>query len=112
MYTVTRGGPDPGRLMGLFCSWLAASKANKWNGRNVTRWSNEGFDRTFRAAEVEVDPVKRAALLIRLNDRVCNDHTAVPIVMRPKPGALVNNLHAPISGWATESSGIQAGYRA
>lgn len=58
------------------------------------------------------DIAKAKTLLIRLNDRVCNDHTAVPIVMRPNPGARVNHLHAPISSWATESSGIQDGYRA
>jgi len=28
MYTSTRGGPEPGRFMELFCSWLIASKAN------------------------------------------------------------------------------------
>jgi peptide/nickel transport system substrate-binding protein len=112
MYTITRGGPDPGRFMELFCSWLAASKANKWNGRNITRWSNAEYDRTFRAAEVEVEPVKRAALLIRLNDLVCNDHAVVPIVMRPKPSALATQLHAPISGWATEASWIHDWYRA
>jgi hypothetical protein len=53
--------PDPGRFLELFCSWLAASKANKWNGRNITRWRNDEYDTTFRAAEGEIDPVKRAA---------------------------------------------------
>jgi peptide/nickel transport system substrate-binding protein len=106
MYTITRGGPDPGRFMELFCSWLVASKANKYLGRNVTRWRSEEYDKTFRAAEIELDPVKRAALLIKLNDLICNAHVVVPIVSRPKLCALGKNLQAPISGWTQESGRI------
>jgi peptide/nickel transport system substrate-binding protein len=111
MYTSTRGGPDPGRFMELFCSWLIASKANKWLGRNVTRWRNDEYDRTFRAAETELDPVKRAALLVKLNDIVCNDHAVVPIIARNKLTAMSNQLKAPISGWAIESHRIFDWYR-
>ena len=106
MYTITRGGPDPGRFMELFCSWLVASKANKYLGRNVTRWRNDEYDKTFRASEIELDPVKRAALLIKLNDLICNAHVVVPIVARPKLCALGKNLQAPISGWTQESGRI------
>jgi peptide/nickel transport system substrate-binding protein len=106
MYTITRGGPDPGRFMELFCSWLVASKANKYLGRNVTRWRNDEYDKTFRAAEIELDPVKRAALLIKLNDLICNAHVVVPIVSRPKLSALGKSLQAPISGWTQESGRI------
>jgi peptide/nickel transport system substrate-binding protein len=35
---------------------------------NAPRWRNEEYDRTFDAAQIELDPVKRAALLIRGND--------------------------------------------
>jgi peptide/nickel transport system substrate-binding protein len=111
MYAVTRAGPDPGRFMELFCSWLAASKANKWLGRNVTRWRNAEYDRLFRATEAELDPVKRAALLVRMNDMVCDDHVVVPIVVRPKVSALAGNLRAPLSGWATETAFIHDWYR-
>ncbi|MFO1217778.1 MAG: peptide ABC transporter substrate-binding protein [Burkholderiaceae bacterium] len=111
MYTITRGGPDPGRFMELFCSWLVAGKANKYLGRNITRWRNDEYDKTFRAAETELDPVKRAALLIKLNDLVCNAHVVVPIVARPKLVAMANKLRAPISGWAVESGRIFDWYK-
>ena len=111
MYTITRGGPDPGRFMELFCSWLVASKANKWLGRNVTRWTNDEYDRTFRAAEIELDPVKRAAMLIRLNDIVCGDHAVLPVIARSKLTAMSNKLHAPISGWTGESGRIFDWYK-
>jgi peptide/nickel transport system substrate-binding protein len=112
MYTSTRGGPDPGRFMELFCSWLVSSKANKWLGRNVMRWRNEEYDNTFRAAEVELDTVKRAAMLVRLNDIVCSNHVVLPIIARSKLTALSNKLHAPISGWTGESGRIFDWYRA
>ena len=112
MYTSTRGGPDPGRFMELFCSWLVSSKANKWLGRNVMRWRNDEYDNTFRAAEVELDPVKRAAMLVRLNDIVCSHHVVLPIIARSKLTALSNKLHAPISGWTGESGRIFDWYRA
>jgi peptide/nickel transport system substrate-binding protein len=97
--------------MELFCSWLVASKENKYLGRNVTRWRNDEYDKTFRAAETELDPVKRAALLIKLNDLVCNAHVVVPIVARPKLNALGKNLQAPISGWTQESGRIFDWYK-
>jgi ABC-type transport system substrate-binding protein len=112
MYTSTRGGPEPGRFMELFCSWLIASKANKWLGRNVMRWRSDEYDRTYRASEIELDPTKRAALLIRLNDIVCTDHVVVPIIARSKMTAMSNKLRVPISGWAVESSRIGDWYRA
>ena len=111
MYQQGRTGPDPGRFLEMFCSWQVASKANKWEGRNVIRWRSDDYDRTFRAAEVELDPVKRAALLIRLNDIVCSEHAIIPIVYRPTASALLHALQAPISGWTIETAQIADWYR-
>ena len=47
--------------MRSFTSQEVATKDNKWSGRNVTRWRNEEYDRLWKAAEIEMDPVKRAA---------------------------------------------------
>ncbi|MBI3457540.1 MAG: peptide ABC transporter substrate-binding protein, partial [Candidatus Rokubacteria bacterium] len=59
---------DPQRSMEVFASWEVASKANKWAGRNTTRWHNEEYDRIWKAAATELDPVKRASLFIQMND--------------------------------------------
>ncbi|MDP4301088.1 peptide ABC transporter substrate-binding protein [Leptothrix discophora] len=112
MYQQGRNGPDPGRFMEMFCSWQLASRTNKWEGRNVIRWRHEAYDRTFRAAEVEVDPVRRAALLIELNDLVCNDGAIVPILYRPAVSALARRLRAPISGWTVETAQIADWFKA
>ena len=64
------GPPDPGRFMDRYVSWEFATKANKWQGRNISRWRHEEYDQLYRAAEVELDPVKRVAYFIRMNDLV------------------------------------------
>jgi peptide/nickel transport system substrate-binding protein len=93
------GGPDPLFFMNQFCSWEIASKANKWQGRNLSRWRNAEYDQVFRATERELDPVKRAALFIRMNDLVIENRVAIPLVNRPEIGAAAHKLQMTLSGW-------------
>ena len=99
MFTTAMTQPDPEVFMRQFASWEMATKENKWQGRNITRWRNEEFDNAFRAAEGELDPVKRAALFIRMNDLVCDNQVVIPVVYRPRVAAVSNKLRAPLSGW-------------
>src|SRR4026209_1556661 len=41
MYTTTMSQPDPEVFMVQFASYEAATKENKWQGRNITRWQNK-----------------------------------------------------------------------
>jgi peptide/nickel transport system substrate-binding protein len=82
MYNTTMTAPDPQYFMNQFCSWEAASKANKYQGRNVTRFRNEEYDKVYRAADSEVDPVKRAALFIKMNDIVIQNVVVIPVLWR------------------------------
>ena len=41
--------------------------------------ANDEYDKAYRAAESEIDPVKRAALFIRMNDLVWLGHI-IPLV--------------------------------
>jgi peptide/nickel transport system substrate-binding protein len=111
MYNNTMPQPDPEILMSQFCSWEIAGKDNKWQGRNVTRWRNDAYDDAYRAAQGELDPVKRAALFIRMNDLVCDDHAVIPIVNRPTVSAVANKLHATISGWDNDFWNLKDWYR-
>ena len=99
MYTTTMTQPDPEVFMQQFLSWEAASKENKWQGRNITRWRNETYDNLFKQAQNELDPVKRAAKFVQMNKMVVEDHVVVPVVARPAVQAVSNQLRAPISGW-------------
>ena len=110
-FTITQSGPDPERFMGQFVTSEVASKANKWQGRNYGRWRSEEFDKVFAAVGRELDPVKRAALLIQCNDLVCLDRYFVPIVSRPMVHGVINKLATPLSGWDATTWAIQSWYR-
>ena len=103
MYTTTMTQPDPQRFMDQFASWEIAAKANQWQGRNVTRWRNDEYDRTWKAAETEMDPVKRAALFIKMNDLAIQNIVVVPVVWRPRVAAISARLRDAIqSGWDSD----------
>jgi len=99
MFTTTMPQPDPEVFMNQYLSSEFASKANKWLGRNSTRYSNPEYDKVYLAAQSEMDPAKRAALFVRMNDMPVNDIAIIPVVYRPRTSAAVNNLVAPLSGW-------------
>jgi len=111
MYNTTMTQPDPERFMNQFCSWEAASKANKWQGRNISRWRSEEYDKTYRAAEGELDPVKRASLFIRMNDLVIAGRHIIPVVYRPRVSAVASKLYAPISGWDNDLWNLRDWYK-
>ena len=111
MYNVSQGRPDPERHMQRFVSWEIASKANKWLGVNLGRWRSDDFDKAYRAAENELDAVKRAALFIRMNDIVCSDGYVIPLLFRPAVTGLGKTIVAPLSGWDNDMAAIQDWYR-
>lgn len=113
MYTTTMTQPDPELFMNQFCSWEAATKDNKWQGRNPTRFRNDEYDKTYKAAQGELDPVKRAAMFIRLNEIVVGekDGVIIPVVYRPRAHARSKTLQADISGWDNDTWAIARWYR-
>lgn len=90
--------PDPADWMQQYASWQIAQKDNKWSGQNYSRWHSQEFDDLFNKAKVELDPVKRAAMFIRMNDLVVADNV-LPIIQRGSVAGTVKTLHAVRSGW-------------
>jgi peptide/nickel transport system substrate-binding protein len=111
MYNTNMGAPDPEMFMRQFVSWEIASKQNKWQGRNTTRWRDDAYDNTFHAAEGELDPAKRAALMIALNDMVVEDPAVIPVVYRPGVAAMSHRLRAVLSGWDNAFWNLKDWYR-
>ncbi len=95
----TSTGVDPQLGMRNFTSVEMTGKDNKWAGRNVTRWKNEEFDRVFKAAETEMDPVKRAAHFVKMNDLVISNVVVIPVLWRNGVGAATSKLRLDLSGW-------------
>jgi peptide/nickel transport system substrate-binding protein len=112
MFTPNMLRPDPAAYMRQFVSSEIASKENKWQGTNSTRWRNEEYDKIYRSAEGELDPVKRAALFIAMNDMVVKDGVVIPVVYRPQVTALSHKLRATLSGWDNSFWNLKDWYRA
>ena len=103
MYTTTMTQPDPQRFMDQFTSWEVSAKDNKFALTNKTRWRNEEYDRAWKAAETEMDPVKRAALFVKMNDLVIQNIVVIPVVFRPRVAAISSRMRDVVqSGWDSD----------
>jgi len=111
MYTTTMTQPDPGVFMRQFLSSEVAQKANKYQGRNIVRWRNADYDKLHDQSDTELDPVKRAALFIAMNDLLIKDVVIIPVVTRPAVCAVGGKIHCPLSGWDSNMYAVQDWYR-
>jgi peptide/nickel transport system substrate-binding protein len=91
MYTVFTG-LDPQFFMAQFVSWEIPTRDNRWSGRNLTRWRSPEYDRLWREAETEMDPVRRAELFIRMNDMVVQGAVVMPVTWRNELHAISNQI--------------------
>ena len=98
--------------MAQFVSWDLPSRDNKWTGRNIARWRNPQYDHLWRKAEVEMDPVKRAALFIKMNDLVVQNAAVIPVIWRNVLHAAANSLNGiDINDWDSIFGRIAYWYR-
>jgi peptide/nickel transport system substrate-binding protein len=111
MYNTTMTQPDPGFFMNQYLSWQAATKENKWQGRNISRWQSKEYDEIYKQAEQELDAVKRVAMYIKLNDLVVGDNHILPIMSRSRVAALKSGVTAHLSGWDNDLWQIANWYR-
>jgi peptide/nickel transport system substrate-binding protein len=112
MFNTTMVSPDPQFFMNQFLSSQAAQKSNKWGFRNPTRYRNPEYDKLWSAAEAEFDPVKRAAMFIRMNDIVVGDVVVIPENWRRRSTAVSNKLRSmDLSGWDSDLWHLAYWYR-
>ena len=111
MYTTTMTAPDAERFMDQYKSDEVSQKANKWQGRNICRYVNPEYDKLAVAGSSELDPVKRAAIYIKMNDMVVNDYIIVPLISRPRVRGGNLKLVTTLSGWDLDFSALQNWYR-
>ena len=110
-YSNGMNAPDPEVFLRQFCSWEVATRENKWQGRNITRWRSQEYDDIHKAAQVELDPIKRAAMLIKLNELVVNNVVVIPLVMRPGTAGVGNGLMLELTGWDNNTWDLANWYR-
>ena len=103
-------GADPEIFLRTFVSWDIAQRENKWSGRNSTRWQSKEYDELFKAATTELDPVKRAGMLIKCNEMIVNEQVVIPVVSRPDVAALKDKLVCDLSGWDSNTWDLGSWY--
>jgi len=111
MYNNGPAQPDPEVFLRQFLTAEVAQKANKWQGRNITRWRSPEFDEAHKAAQTELDPAKRAALLIKCNDLAIKNFVVIPVVARPLATGVSNKLTVELTGWDNNTWDIQNWFR-
>jgi peptide/nickel transport system substrate-binding protein len=103
MFTTTMTQPDPQIFMEQFVTDQISQKANKWSSRNLVRWSNAEYDAAHKAAQIEFDAAKRAALFIKMNDLVVGSNHVVPLFARPRPRGFNTKLVSIPSAWDNDT---------
>ncbi|KRQ17046.1 peptide ABC transporter substrate-binding protein [Bradyrhizobium manausense] len=103
--------PDPERRMRTFHSRYIPSEESKWQGFNIPRYASRDYDAVIDAAEVEIDPVKRAALFVKANDILWQDTVLIPVIHRMRVAACSNTLRPVISSWTTDIDNLHDWYR-
>ena len=113
MYTVAGRQPDPERFMQWFVSWQVVDQGQQVAGLQPRALgATTSTTRPIRAAEVELDPVKRAALFIRDErprlQRPCGDPGGLPADgRRPRRATWSRRCRA----GTTRSTGLADWYR-
>ena len=111
MYNTTADTPDPGLFLRAFYSTESAQKENKWQGRNIGRWQSKEYDALWDSQQYELDPIKRAQILIACNDLACSNHVVLPLVYRPIVVGMVNKLHARPSGFESQMGSLPSWWK-
>jgi len=111
MYTNGPLLPDPALFLQQFLTTETSQKANKWQGRNITRWQSPEFDALWNEGAAEIDPIKRAVIMTRLNDLVVNNHVVIPVVTRPSVAAVTTALICDTSGFDSYIWGLADWYK-
>jgi peptide/nickel transport system substrate-binding protein len=112
MFSPLLTGIDLQGYMRQFVSWEIAQKANNWAGLNLVRWANAEYDRLWREADTELDPIKRAALFIRMNDLLIEDVVVIPVIWRKQVTAVSHTLRGmALSPWDRNLADLAYWYR-
>ena len=79
-YAYGNKSPDPGAYMAGWVCAEAAQQKNGWSGLNFGRYCNTEYDDLFQQSATEVDPEKRRALFVKMNDVLIADAAVIPLV--------------------------------
>lgn len=88
--------PDPQLFFSTWTSGEIKTRASNWSGKNANRFSSKEYDDLYTQLVKELDPAKRNALVIQLNDFLIKNVVVVPLVANLRPiSTKAKNLKGP-----------------
>jgi len=104
LFTFDSETPEPDSYMELYACDQISQKENQWSKENSSRYCNPAYDALLEKLATEVDPTKRAALFIEMNDLLIEDVAVIPIVRRSEPYAIAASLtNTEFTPWAAST---------
>ena len=94
-FAFSNKSPDPTAYMAGWACDQIAQQANDWSLPNWARYCNPEFDALFEQASLELDPDRRAALFVQMNELLIQDAAVIPLVKLTLPAAVSVDL----KGW-------------
>jgi peptide/nickel transport system substrate-binding protein len=94
-FAFSNKSPDPTAYMAGWACDEIAQQANDWSLPNWARYCNPQFDALFEQATLELDPDRRAALFVQMNELLIQDAAVIPLVKLTLPAAVSVDL----KGW-------------
>ena len=110
-YNALSGSPDARDMAAVLLSTEVANKANKWLGRNKARWQSAEYDALFKASESELDPARRTAMFLRMNELIAQSGYIIPIVTSSYVTVMANSLRFPGSPWRVDTASLPHWFR-
>ena len=92
MYTTGNSNPDPADYMKTYTCGELSQPETSWSGQNFSRFCDPAYDALWDAASTELDPEKRAALFVQMNDLLVSQFAVVPLVHRADAIGVSNGL--------------------
>ncbi|MEM6450326.1 MAG: peptide ABC transporter substrate-binding protein [Cyanobacteria bacterium P01_D01_bin.105] len=84
--------PEPDSYMELYACDQISQKENQWSKENSSRYCNPEYDAILDKLATEIDPEKRAALFVEMNDLLVEDVALIPLVRRSDAYAISSSL--------------------
>ena len=92
------GSPDPESYLSAFTTSQILTKSQGWRGKNDMRYSSKAYDDLYAQLVKELDPEKRKAFTIQLNDLLVKDVVVINIVANQRPiSSKAKELKGPVA---------------
>ncbi len=83
---------DPMPILAFWTCPQIPRASNGWQGSNFERFCNPEFDALFAEAQREINPDRRRALIIRMNNLIVESVAAIPLVRRSQASVVANSI--------------------